>query len=282
MKKIICFVFSILAVCLLLPACKKSEKAPRDPTVRLIGCSDSVPGISATIDSGWYPSPHQDQTAPKTVTVEFCGETVTGEYFCSNILRPNYYQTDEYHVKDKNYIFSLDRAGKIASFFWFDAAPASGLTLSQEECLEIAETFLSEKIGLDPALFATETTVLSEIYTFSFTKYAGKLETAEQVRVGIRSDGALYSFSSFMSGKIPEQIPDYDFDGLTQRIYKQLDEMCAPIAGQYEKIEYTEPHYCLTMLNETDFALTCTVNVVCTQSNEEHREEVEILEFLIS
>ena len=100
----------------------------------------------------------------------------------------------------------------------------------------------------------------------------------------VQYDGTLYSYSSFMLGRIHSEAltSDIDVKAAASVIIKRLDEIFADAKSKYSRVEYGEYSYSLTILKDGSTALVWYVDVNCIQEYEEHNISIsERIQFVV-
>lgn len=288
--KMICLLVSVL----LLTGCGTTASDPaqgHDATpesgtysVLLFGLSDSIPGTSHEVEYTYWSTPVETDDAPETMSMTIKGDRRSGELYAANISSPNNYVEYCYYDADKG-SFGMNEFGELTFCFWEQQDdPAGSLEeLSQDACLQIAKEFLSDFVDVDGYQLEVEHLEESEEYLFHFTKYIGGYKTADTATVGVFENGGLDHFRSYMFDKIPASTSvDFDYSKATEAVYEKLDLLYADVKDRYEKIEYELYPFVVTLLEDGEAALVCTVDVTCVEPLEEgfkmyHDDKIELI-----
>ncbi len=259
MKKFLCMaiILSILALC----GCAKTSEY----SVLVYDFSDSPGGPETHQEYGvWFQDRKKDFSRPEKLSIQINGEEVVGEYEDSGIVPYNYYPTHRYNI-DKDDRFEVDSEQRLISYYWGKAdEDESGVMISEEESIAIAKEFLSKIIDIKDYVVEASYSESWGFYDVTFTKYVGSYRTADKASFWVTKNGKLHNFRSTMLGRIPTDAkPDFDMAAVTEQVTARLDEMYAKAKTIYDKVEYSDYQYILTMVNETDFALVCTVQIEC-------------------
>lgn len=113
-------------------------------------------------------------------------------------------------------------------------------------------------------------------YTFTFTKYIDGLKTTDSATVSVFYNGEIYSYSSYMLGKISDDanVGDIDFEKVSTIINEKLDKIFEPVKSKYDKVEYNVSDTSYTELSDGTGALVCSAEVVCSNNVGEYTTSV--------
>lgn len=265
MKKIICTIISLLLLGTLFAGCAKKEKKD-ELSIKICGYSDSITGTAHKLEyRGWSKGTFIDAKADKTVTVSVGGTEVTGHYRESERRRPEFYDTHEY-VDEENHTFSLTDDGKLSLYFWGNnpSKEDDQQTLTESECIAIASAFVADITDISEYTVTSTYDENQKMYTVSFAKYADGFLCADEAEVRVDETGYIYSFSSFMLGRMsPDATTDFDREAIQEEIISKLDVEYSDAKQTYDKVTYENFNYTLTLDENGDYALTCAVDVNC-------------------
>ena len=258
-----------------LAACKsKSHECPVVTAKEIVydafvvDYSDSIPGANHAVElTAWQQEKHVDNTAEQTITATINNQSVTGVYAYTDKDFPNNYDTRIYY-NESNLQFGLDEHNRLQFYFWGEDAidPESTESCTEEECLTIAKEFIRRDIDAHCAFenYVIDTVVKADrgLYEFTFTRHIHGFPTTDQAIVTVHRSGALYSFSSFMFGRISElNYIDFDTKSSQLIITKKLDAIYQNVKQENTSVVYGEPKGYYTILDNGDTALYCTVDV---------------------
>ncbi len=278
MKKFLCMaiILSILALC----GCAKTSEY----SVLVYDFSDSPGGPETHQEYGvWFQDRKKDLSRPEKLSIQINDEEVVGEYEDSGIATYDYYPTHRYKLENGDN-FDVDSEQRLTSYYWRKAdKDESGVMISEEESIAIAREFLSKIIDIKDYVIEIEYLEYWHMYEVTFTKYVDSYRTADEAVVSVLENGKLFDYSSTMLGRIPTDAkPDFDMAAVTEQVTARLDEMYAKAKTIYDKVEYSDYQYILTMVNETDFALVCTVQIECIDYIAQYEQVISgVVQFVI-
>lgn len=233
------------------------------------GYSDSISGANHKMEYDYWSNEECiNATTDKNIDITIGNETISGTYlFSSNQVPDNY--SSHYYQGSQGTIFATDSQG-IPVFFSWDTDKTDAQTISvrtEQECIAIAREFVSRYTEVD----RYETSVVqpndSDYYEITFTKMLNHIPTTDHAVVRVKNNGALYTYSSFMLGKLPDS-SDYVFypDKAKAAVYEKLDAIYCPVKANYTSVSYETPEFRYTVLNNGELALYCVVDVECESS----------------
>jgi hypothetical protein len=252
--------------------------------VLLCGYSDSVPLLVHKNEYEFADHEKYDNNEIKNyVELSVGGNTYRGNFRRSRYNWLEYFPTYVYVDSDKN-TFEIDPSGMLTCVFRGESS-SDGPELSKDEYLQIAKDFLSDIIDISPYEISIEYDRDSRIYDIEFKKYINGINTTDTATVTLNRNGELYMYSSFMLGKVtPDRFPDsIDLKGIEESIFQRLDQMFAEVKKYYDRIDYKEPIYQLTILKDGSAAVVCTVAIDCVEilPNNYEGHIGELLSFVI-
>lgn len=230
----------------------------------LVHYSDSVPGLSHSPEvTYWQHDKYVDESVPKTMLQNIDGKNVTGDYAYTDKDFPNNFATRIYY-DERNLQFGLDEAGILQFYFWGDSNINTNnkLICKEQECLSIAKTFLKDYTNIDDYTISTIEKADRGLYEFTFTKYLNGYATTDQAIVTVHNSGTLYSFSSFMLGRISNNnATPFEYEVLIEALHKKLDTVYKDIKNNYTSTIYEEPELFYTILDDGTSALYCAIDI---------------------
>jgi hypothetical protein len=209
------------------------------------------------------------ENASKEKEIRLNEETISGVYQYSDHQIPNNYPSHIY--KDsQGKRFATDPNGTPVFYFWGNPQNnvVSSRICSEQQCLAIAQDFLSNFVNVDEYEVTTETDSQEGIYEITFTKWLNGYPTTDHATVTVKSDGSLYSYSSFMLGRLPTtSTVKFDLELAKQSVYQKIDKIYDSVRGEYTSITCDEPIFEYTILENGATALFCVVDVQCKLPN---------------
>ena len=239
----------------------------------IVSCSDSIEGADHEIEMPiWQQGHYTDDTAKKVITKTINNETVQGEYLYTQKMLPNSFDRHFYRATSGSAIFFfLDDAGTLQYCTWDrrNTDPERTATCTEEECLAIAKDFIRtdvlKDINFDQYTVETSVDDDSGLYRFSFYKYIKGHKTTEEAHISVTKNGELYSFGSFMFGKISEEdFVEFDSEKVAQVIDKKLDAVYKNVRNGSGTVTYDKKKMFYTLLEDGEPALYCVVTVKFT------------------
>lgn len=238
MKKVLSIIItvSMMLSCAMLCSCGTTEDVDKKTTetirlnpYTLYGSkSDSDGGLGVSMQTDVLPEEwtthrgfYQDDSAPKSITVEVQGQKYTYEYTESfeRELLGSHKSGRAYHIygkqTDKNGFVQIDTQtneiiawgkgnSKPAGFWKIDSKNEADLA----EVKEIAEEHLKDLVGEERVSQYQFTIEYDQIY---FYRYINGHQTNEVVFMSLLADGSLYSYDLFNIG-LYDDISDFSFD----------------------------------------------------------------------
>lgn len=200
--------------------------------------------------------PQIDEEAKQTVEKWINGIWVPGTYRHTVRDFPNNYDTRIYY-DDRNLQFGLDNESKLQFYFWGDNGGGDKI-YTEQECLEIARRFLIPYQDISNYQLEITKEADQGLYRFTFTKYVGGYPSVDQAIVTVHESGKLYSYSSFMLGKVPDTVAEFEMAKLQKVITEKLDTLYAETKQHGDfNIIYGEPE----IFYRTPGQLYCVVEV---------------------
>lgn len=277
MKK--AFIILFLIFLIFISGCNNN-----DLSVKLFSYSDSIPGVKHVSEFDlWSGGTYFDNDETKHVLLETKLGPIEGEYLGSRVRLFEYFTTKEY--KDSNNdTFEIAENGNICSYFWGRSNQIKTDQITKEECLEIANSFLSNFVNVTDYSINVELKEGVDMYVISYNKYINEIKTADQAIIEVDRNGNLYSFYSTLLGQIPnDTILEYDMDRINNMVIERLDDEYKGIKKEFDLIRYKNVDNTLAMINEKTFVIVCTVDVECVNLFDDNGESVmgERLQFVI-
>lgn len=277
-KLVICTAF-LAILTFSLAACESKKTTETEPTTNneavfnyeafVIGHSDSASGTTYQIEKNIKETKEKiDTTAPKTATLTIDGYTIEGTYSHSEMRFPDNFYRHVYYGEKKTHTFHLDDSGQLLLLTWPDMQATfseSEKVCTEEECLDIAKNFvlnnISSKINFADYTVMTNEVPYVDVYVFAFRKNISDCDTTDQVIVEIHKSGSLYGYSSFMFDRIPSDTAKFDSGKATQTVKEKLNSIYQDVKGKHDAVNYEEPEFYITILEDGKPAIYCVVTV---------------------
>lgn len=184
-----------------------------------------------------------------------------GNYKETKFKAQNFYPEFEYETSNGTE-FSIDENGKLVFYFDFDRE-VNDTVLSQDECVQKAKEFLKDIVDITPYTVNVVDDAEDKYYKIYFAKNINGIKTTDHMRVRVSYDGTIYSYSAFMLDRVPvnTQTEDIDFEKIEQAVITKADSIYKDIKDNYDRIDYGQPEYILTILKDGKRAVICTIEV---------------------
>jgi len=218
--------------------------------------SDAIPGMEYSVEiQDWKSEEYVDSAAPQVVSIQVNGEAIEGTYSHTDKDFPNNFPTRIYYGAN-NLQFGLDEDEKLQFYFWGTDGSEGETVYREQECLIIAKQFLENYADIDQ--YKVLATQRRGLYEFTFTKYIGTYPTMDHAIVTVHESGKLYSFSSFMLGKIPlDDTIEFAEEVALKFVGKKIDEIYGDVKKEDVTITYSEPEFMYASSDQ----LYCVVDV---------------------
>ncbi len=219
----------------------------------------------------------QEQKNVKVQDKEFIGN-----YRETRFKAYNYYPEFEYRTSN-GAEFSVDENGKPVFYFNSDTKVTQNV-LSQEECMQKAKEFLKDIVDITPYTVEVVDETKNDCYKVTFIKYINGIKTTDQIRVSVNYDGSIYSYSAFMLDRVPvnTKTDDIDFEQIKQAVITKVDSIYSDKKDNYDRLDYGEPEYTLTILKDGKRAIICQMSVTAVNVVGEYEGHMgELLEMVI-
>lgn len=265
MKKLIVCLLSTVMLALSLSACSESKPEGKY-TIQLCGFSDSIPEAVNQLEYDKWSYEFTDDSVEQNITVSLNGRTVEMEYAYSIYRTGDYYPTHAYRAEDFSR-YSVTNDGELNGFICYcnqEKVKDSDTIYTEEECRDIATTFLSRYTDVENYSVETRYYAEDRRYSFFFKKFINEIESADEAEIRIAENGHIFYMAAFMLNKIPTDAQfDFDFEEIEGQITARLDEMYAEAKEVYDRVEYDLERYTLTMDENGEYMLVCDVVVGC-------------------
>ncbi len=270
MKKLIVCLLSAMMLALSLSACSESKPEGKY-TIQLCGFSDSIPEAVNKLEYDRWIGEFTDDSVEQSITLSLNGRTVEAEYAYSTYRDYDYYPTHTYRTEDRS-LYSITDDGELNGFLCFcdqETVKDTDTIYTEEECRDIAATFLSRYTDVENYSVETSYDAEGRNYSFFFKKYINEIGSADKAEIRISENGHIHYMGAFMLDKIPTDAQiDFDFEEIEGQITARLDEMYADAKEVYDRVEYDFERYTLTMDENGEYMLVCKVVVGCYTDSE--------------
>lgn len=272
MKKTVLFILLFVFPVMLCTSCavKQATEQFAPYETLLCGVSDSMAGVPAETGYTFADKEKYDNIRPKHSLIFTLNDAKINAELVSSV--PDYRVGNyfpEYVYKDsKENEYMVDENGLLTYYSNTHSSTESGDSpISMEEGAEIAENFVG---GIFDTADYKRTAMLEEKngrkrYKISYTKYLDGLETTDHAEIAITLDGEVDFYSGFMLNRIPSEtdVSGIDFSAAKRSVKQKLDERYENVKARYDRIEYDEPAFQLTILKNGQKALFTYMSVDC-------------------
>jgi hypothetical protein len=226
--------------------------------------SDSITGADHNIEYDyWLDERCFDTEVEERIEIIVDNETVTGTYQYSQNQMPNNYSSHIY--KDsKGTRFAVDSDGMLLFYFWGSSQSEnnSSSIYTEQQCVSIAQRFLDDYVNIDDYVISVEHNSARGIYEITFTKWLNGYRTTDCAVVAVKDNGSLYSYSSFMLGRLPNVATiDFHPDIAEQVINQKLDTIYSPVKKDNSNLIYEILNYKYTILENGNLSVYCIVDI---------------------
>ncbi len=281
MKKTISILWLLTTILLFGVSCSNSTQTSTADTsntdhplseysVRIYGFSDSISSADHSVEYSFADSEKYEGIIP-SVKKEFLigNKSYSASYDKVAYLAYNYFPVYEYGDSEGN-SFSVDDTGKLTSCFF--RKEESDIVVSKEDCLQIAKRFLQNIIDVSQYEIEITENGDEKYYTIEFTKYIGDIKTTDSATIKVLYDGNIYSYSSFMLGRIPKKtnVSTLNFEQVHLAIENKLDQIYKDVRNTYDKVKYDTSDLMLTVLKDGKIGLICYTNISCINTAGEY------------
>ncbi len=226
---------------------------------------------------------YKDVAVDDNIEIRVNGTRYSGKYQATQYREFNFFPVYQY-VSEEGLSFEVDESGMLTSCFWGNASP-QGAKKTKDECVATACDFLANFVDVDSYEIDVVEDPERGMYTVSFIKKIGNFETTDTATIAVRSDGSLYSYSSFMLGKVTEgsiSADSVDLEKVEESVNKKLSSVYQDVENDYSRVEYSEYNIALTTLKDGNLGVVCTVNVEFIESIAEFETSVsERISFVV-
>lgn len=224
---------------------------------------------------------YDGKEVPKEATVKVGDNHYFGELSSTGYEWCNYFPMHLYNTP-RGDNFGLDDEGKL--IFFYQSKPGITSTLSKDKCVTIATNFMKDKIDLSQYTVSVTSDSEEKVHTVTFQKYINGFRTADYAEVDVTYSGKIWSYVSFMLGRIPIpqsfDVTDADAEKIIESMYARLDSIYKVKEEENVRIEYTPPELYLTILKDGRYAFIGSVKVRRIVNDEYRGALIEMLVIL--
>ena len=234
----------------------------------LCGYSDSVSEIKKSIEySAWNQGSYKDESRSSDITIKLGNTSISGKYLHSELM----FGTNEVchtYVDSNNNFFDVDDNNTIINYFWGNGGDTTTVK-TKEECRQIAVDFIFDVANMELTDYVEEIDYdnTRKLYTFTFVKYVRDIESTDTVSVVVEENGHIYSYNSTLFGAIKENdVPVFDLADIEISVKEKLDELTKEAREKYDSIKYGNIKYQISLIDNAEYAVICTVEVNCANN----------------
>ena len=230
--------------------------------------SDSIPSAKHEVEYKFGdPRKYETQEVKQKVEVMVGGKRCSGTYQSTQYNGYNYFPTYQYLDFDGN-DFQIDDRGLLVSYFWGSSSEKTE-ELSQEECLQVAKDFFDDIVDINQYTITIDQEDHPKRYVVTFTKYVDGLATTDSATVDVQCNGQLYSYFSFMLGRIPSDlsVKGINTEDIEAQVYRKMDQIYEEAKKGYSRVEYGKPEMRLTVLKDGNIGMVCWLDVDCINTS---------------
>lgn len=272
MRKISCIIMLLVLLGTLFVGCAKKDEL----SIRVCGYSDSIPENPHKLEyQDWSKDAFVDSKAEKNVAYSVGNIEVAGNYIETEKRFSEFYETHKYKDKNNRY-FSLTDDGKLCTYFFgSNSSEDDERTHTESECIDIASTFVSNITDVAQYTVTTTFDESRKMYTVSFVKYADGFRCSDRADIMIEETGYIYSFSSTMLGRISsDAATNFDREVIQEQVISKLDAEYSTAKQAYDDVTYENFDYELTIDEDGEYALICSIDVKCIRSHDDYDDIV--------
>lgn len=215
---------------------------------------------------------YDSQQPQKSVNVTVNGITYQGTWSMTQYSGCNYYPVHTYNADGVS--FAVDESGRLTSY-WYGRSDLQNIK-TKDECVAVARDFISDKIDLSQYEMTVETDEERKLYDITFRKFIDKIPTADAASVCIAYSGELYSYSSWMLGRVSTNmtVSETMIKDVRASVYEKMETIYENAKKHYSKIEYSEELLQITTLKDGRNAFVSIMEVDCIESHSEYDEVI--------
>lgn len=235
--------------------------------------SDSIAGVTPTVEfDKWNKEQYIDNTASQNISLVLNKKEVNGVYNNTATENGNDYLTHSYISEDGISFGIAADTNKMVYCFWGKPDQAKNQVLDQNACEDIAKDFLSKLVDVSP--YTVTCKEKDGKFEFNFTKIINGIKTLDSATVIVTKDGSLYSFHSWMLGKIPTATNiEFDTEETDMAVAAKINSIYGNAFKNYDNVDLTVRSRSLTLI-EGKQALQYYVNIDCIDILGEYESKI--------
>lgn len=214
--------------------------------------------------SEWCKGSYTDPKQPETVKIKVGETEYSGTYVDSERYYGTYETRHRYKSADNNF-FEINDDGVLKAYF-FGNGNGAGEEKSQEECKTIALDFIFDIFGSGLNGYEEKISFDDEKYTFEYVKYINGIESKDKITVVVSKSGRIYNYNAGIFGKVVEEnVPEFDLTEIRKTVTERLDELIQDSPKTYDRVEYNDYNYLITLIAENRYAVLCDATLSCAE-----------------
>ena len=276
MKKYIFLFVILLIITLTICSCGDELDNPLENSnysVKIASFSDSISESNLEVEfDKWNKDSFLSYTAEKSVNLSLYDATIEASYKDSKIEEYDFYVTHRYLNQDGTRV-SVTEEGKLSGCFFGKGSDDSqgNKIYTEQECINIACEFIDKITSSCDYTIKSEYDSYLGAYEIVFEKYDNEVRFADSACVVVLETGQIYSYNSTMIGQMSTNITvDFDMTQVEDDIKNRLDFEYENAKEYYDDITYNTIGYVLTLDEDGNQLLICTVDVDCKEYLNEH------------
>lgn len=265
MKKILIVFLIVFLIFMNIVSCNDTESLlPQQALV--CDYSDSIKSAKCETEYIFADSQTYDgKNVAEKVEITIDGQKHIGSLQHTQYRWVNYFPVHCYRTEN-GFDFELDDKGMLISAFWGSQSELLQKTLSLDECKQIAIDFMKEIVDVSEYTVTVIELLEDRQYKVLFQKYCGAFETSDQAIVVVNMNGNLFSYSSFMLGRVVvdqlnKRISQIDLSDIETAVTAKLDCVYTESKAEYDHFEYEKKGMVLTVLKNGSWAFVYTIGV---------------------
>ncbi len=218
---------------------------------------------------------HQDEKAAENASVTFNGITYSGIYQCSATKVPNLYVSHRY--KGDKVFFEVNGTTGELTLISFVYEPSELASLSQEQCMTIANSIVDDYIDLNEYRIEVSSQPIysNTLYAFTYYREISGYKTADNLTIAIDGNGNVSSFGKKMLGSFDEiETVSVNSTKATATIEAKLESI---YKGNSKRKGYSVDNVVLIKLNDGTCAFLYTVDNRFEDTEVSYGSRVQIL-----
>ena len=198
---------------------------------------DSVDGnfinLQSTAGVAVFPYVIEEDTAPRELTVEFEGNSYTGQYQHTQAVAG--YVCVARIYKNGNVQFSVDRETGALLNFEKRAINAAPRSVTEDQARQAADRFVAGMI--DAAGYTVTTVSVAPAYLITYVRIVSGFETTDRVQVQVAGDGSILGYSA-LAPRCFDNVSAVTVD--TEKINNTIESALNDISREWTRYEISE------------------------------------------